>query len=175
MNSNAVPSSVKSPTRSLPQGCFTRNVPPPSHCTARFLVLLFCICCRQGFCAELHLADISMGKHIVVTTVFGLSGPLSDPMHCVQAFNSLGQSPCTVAAYMIATCNRGGEYLVCWLIQALCSHLYVDFTLSPLDPGESYFDGNTTFSSCECTTVGYSLISACGACQGETWYKCGNI
>ncbi|KAH9991386.1 hypothetical protein BJV77DRAFT_539433 [Russula vinacea] len=66
-------------------------------------------------------------------------------------FNSLGQSPCTVAAYMIATCNGG------------------DFTLSPLNEGGEY-NANTTFASCECTTVAYSLLSACGVCQGESWF-----
>jgi hypothetical protein len=35
--------------------------------------------------------------------------PLSDPMNCVQTFNSLGQNPCTVTAYMMATCDGGSE------------------------------------------------------------------
>jgi hypothetical protein len=90
----------------------TQNVHPPSHYTARHLVPLFCIFCRQDFCAEVHLSGISMGKHIAVTTFFELSAALSDPMHCVQTFNSLSQSPCTVVAYMIATCNGSGGFLI---------------------------------------------------------------
>ncbi|KAI0275685.1 hypothetical protein BGY98DRAFT_935629 [Russula aff. rugulosa BPL654] len=58
-------------------------------------------------------------------------------------FNSIGQSPCTVAAYMLGTCF-GGNY-----------------TLAPLPPGDTY-SGPTleTSNPCECSTVGYSLISA---------------
>jgi hypothetical protein len=37
---------------------------------------------------------------------------LSDLILCVQTFNSLGQSPCDVTAYMMSTCNEGGEFLL---------------------------------------------------------------
>ncbi|KAI0294252.1 hypothetical protein B0F90DRAFT_1670558 [Multifurca ochricompacta] len=53
----------------------------------------------------------------------------------------------------MATCNGGA------------------FTISALQPGHSYKgpsdidDGNL----CKCNTITYSLISACDACQGETW------
>ncbi|KAI0280144.1 hypothetical protein BGY98DRAFT_1175730, partial [Russula aff. rugulosa BPL654] len=58
-------------------------------------------------------------------------------------FNSLHQSPCTVAAYMLATCNEGS------------------YTLAPMPTGYGY-TGPTPESSnkCQCSTVGYSLISA---------------
>ncbi|KAI0246209.1 hypothetical protein BJV78DRAFT_1256868, partial [Lactifluus subvellereus] len=45
------------------------------------------------------------------------------------------------------------------------------FSIAPLDSGYSYTgpsgvdDGNL----CKCNTVTYSLISACDACQSETW------
>ena len=45
------------------------------------------------------------------STFFGL---LYDLMYCIQTFNSLGQSPCTVTAYMMATCNGGSEFFV-WM------------------------------------------------------------
>ncbi|KAI0250333.1 hypothetical protein BJV78DRAFT_590711 [Lactifluus subvellereus] len=67
--------------------------------------------------------------------------------------NSLRQSPCTVAAYLMATCNQGA------------------FSIAPLGPGYSYIgpngvdDGNL----CKCNTVAYSLLSACDGCQQETW------
>ncbi|KAI0275680.1 hypothetical protein BGY98DRAFT_991461 [Russula aff. rugulosa BPL654] len=71
----------------------------------------------------------------------------TDPSY-LWTFNSIGQSPCTVAAYMLSTCF-GGIY-----------------TLPPLPPGDSY-GGPTreTSNTCECSTVGYSLMSACITCQ----------
>ncbi|KAF8465594.1 hypothetical protein DFH94DRAFT_821701 [Russula ochroleuca] len=69
------------------------------------------------------------------------------------SFNTLGQSPCTVTAYMMGTCN-GGEY-----------------PLPPLDSGGLYFDHNPIIFLCECTTVGYSLFSACAACQGGSCWQ----
>ncbi|KAI0275677.1 hypothetical protein BGY98DRAFT_44273 [Russula aff. rugulosa BPL654] len=67
--------------------------------------------------------------------------------------NSLGQDPCTVVAYMMSTCN-GGQY-----------------SLWPLQPTWVYFGPSGTDNSdlCECSTVGYSLFSACAACQEQDW------
>ncbi|KAI0268456.1 hypothetical protein BGY98DRAFT_1138715 [Russula aff. rugulosa BPL654] len=64
------------------------------------------------------------------------------------SFNSIGQSPCIIAAYMLGTCY-GGLY-----------------TLPPPPPGDAY-GGPTreTSNECECSTVGYSLMSACATCQ----------
>ncbi|KAI0275684.1 hypothetical protein BGY98DRAFT_991499 [Russula aff. rugulosa BPL654] len=57
-------------------------------------------------------------------------------------FNSIGQSPCTVAAYML------------------------NYTLAPLPTGDTYSGATLeTSNPCECSTVGYSLISACVTCQ----------
>ncbi|KAF8465590.1 hypothetical protein DFH94DRAFT_354245 [Russula ochroleuca] len=68
-------------------------------------------------------------------------------------FNSLTQSPCTVIVNLMATCD-GGKY-----------------TLSPLAPGYVYYGpyGVADADLCYCNTVGYSLFSACGACQGQEW------
>ncbi|KAH9991387.1 hypothetical protein BJV77DRAFT_539475 [Russula vinacea] len=70
-------------------------------------------------------------------------------------FNSLTQSPCTVIVNMMATCS-GGKY-----------------SLSPLLPGSVYYGpyrtGDADTDLCYCNTVGYSLFSACGACQGHQW------
>ncbi|KAI0275683.1 hypothetical protein BGY98DRAFT_1098726 [Russula aff. rugulosa BPL654] len=65
-------------------------------------------------------------------------------------FNSIGQSPCIVAAYMLGTCYQG------------------IYNIPPLLPGDAYVGpalGNS--NTCECSTVGYSLISACVTCQGQ--------
>ncbi|KAH9984275.1 hypothetical protein BJV77DRAFT_200144 [Russula vinacea] len=69
------------------------------------------------------------------------------------SFNSLNQDPCKVAATMLGTCN-GSTY-----------------TMAPLQPGQSYSgpSGVDDSNLCKCSTVGYSLVSACGGCQGQTW------
>ncbi|KAH9980992.1 hypothetical protein BGW80DRAFT_1441597 [Lactifluus volemus] len=67
--------------------------------------------------------------------------------------NSLGQSPCLVAAYLAAVCNNGA------------------FDIPPLFPGNSYRgpDGQDETDLCKCNTVVFNLISACDACQGSPW------
>ncbi|KAI0290704.1 hypothetical protein BC826DRAFT_1025820 [Russula brevipes] len=69
------------------------------------------------------------------------------------SFNSLGQNACTVAAYLMSTCNGGS------------------FTIDSLQPGYSYTgpSGIDNSNLCKCSTIAYSLISACDACQSETW------
>ncbi|KAH9955175.1 hypothetical protein BGW80DRAFT_375566 [Lactifluus volemus] len=66
-------------------------------------------------------------------------------------FNSIGQSPCEVAAFLRSTCF-GGSY-----------------TLQPLSQGSTYPGPPSPDSPCGCTTVLYSLLSACDACQGDPW------
>ncbi|KAH9019596.1 hypothetical protein EDB83DRAFT_121516 [Lactarius deliciosus] len=58
------------------------------------------------------------------------------------SYNSMGQNPCNVAAYLEATCGTG----------------------------RSLYRGPNAGQSnlCECNTVVYSLVSACGACQGSS-------
>jgi len=69
------------------------------------------------------------------------------------AKNSLGQDPCTVASYMGGVCSSGV------------------LTIPALEPTQSYTGpplaqaGNT----CLCSTVYYSLLSACAACQERSF------
>ena len=53
------------------------------------------------------------------------------------------------------------------------------FILSPLPSGSSnvYFGPtkNTTNSSCQCSTVFYSLLSACAYCQNDTYLECSDF
>ncbi|KAF8477802.1 hypothetical protein DFH94DRAFT_846164 [Russula ochroleuca] len=76
--------------------------------------------------------------------------------------NSLNQSPCMVAAYMMSTCNGGS------------------FVISPLlDSNQSYAgpsaDGHDGSDLCKCNTIAYSLLSACDACQGSGWISFPNL
>ncbi|KAF9562199.1 hypothetical protein CPC08DRAFT_391330 [Agrocybe pediades] len=68
------------------------------------------------------------------------------------ASNSHNQSPCDVASSLIAVCNNGS------------------FPIEVL-PAMSHYLGPTlqTANPCQCNTVTYSLMSACGACQGRTY------
>jgi len=67
-------------------------------------------------------------------------------------FNSQKKSPCEVASSLLAVCNNGPV---------------------PVDglPSDSHYLGPTTqnANACQCNTVVYSLMSACGACQGRTY------
>ncbi|KAH9161228.1 hypothetical protein EDB89DRAFT_754399 [Lactarius sanguifluus] len=69
------------------------------------------------------------------------------------SFNSLGQNPCKVTAYMMSTCYRGV------------------FTVNPLSLGDIAYAGPSReevrdAGSCWCNSVAFSLISACSECQG---------
>ena len=52
---------------------------------------------------------------------------------------------------------------------------FAAFTIDTLRPGyESYYLGPSGIDAsdlCKCNTVTYSLISACGACQGANWLR----
>ncbi|KAI9455011.1 hypothetical protein BJY52DRAFT_366538 [Lactarius psammicola] len=69
------------------------------------------------------------------------------------SYNSLQQSPCWVTAYLAAVCNNGA------------------FAIPALLPQHSYTGPNGIDNGdiCKCNTVVYNLISACDACQGESW------
>ncbi|KAF8502640.1 hypothetical protein F5888DRAFT_1665805, partial [Russula emetica] len=64
------------------------------------------------------------------------------------SYNSLGQNPCMVASYMITECvgARPVESGTIWYT------------------GPDALDGSNKL--CLCSTVTYSLLSACGTCQG---------
>jgi len=64
------------------------------------------------------------------------------------AFNSLGQSPCLLAAYLLYPC-------------------FGELTIDPIKPNDYYapLDPGTL---CECNSVVYSAFSVCGACQNGT-------
>ncbi|TEB26543.1 hypothetical protein FA13DRAFT_1019483 [Coprinellus micaceus] len=80
--------------------------------------------------------------------------------------NSQGKTPCEVASSLLAVCNGG------------------TFDVAALRDGQHY-EGPTLVSnanSCICNTVTYSLMTACGLCQGKStlrwneWSKnCPNV
>jgi len=68
-------------------------------------------------------------------------------------FNSLRQSPCMVAAWLGGVCNGG------------------DYNLPPLPGPEYYYLGPAPGygNACACSSVFYSLISACSLCQSADY------
>ncbi|EJD41741.1 hypothetical protein AURDEDRAFT_153107 [Auricularia subglabra TFB-10046 SS5] len=71
-------------------------------------------------------------------------------------FNSLSQSPCQVASYLEGAC------------------IDTVFNIGKLPAGQHYVGpGDPSLSTeCACSAVTYSLVAACGACQGTTeWQK----
>jgi len=81
------------------------------------------------------------------------------------AFNSRGQSPCLVAAYLLNDCQGPG------------------FSVNPLPPDYGYVGPTKSEDNyCQCSTVTYSLLTACEDCQNvyflpwSTWsYNCSTI
>ncbi|KDR71524.1 hypothetical protein GALMADRAFT_229495 [Galerina marginata CBS 339.88] len=64
------------------------------------------------------------------------------------SFNSLNQSPCDIAAFLASVC------------------INQPFILQPLQPGFEYFGPPAGLGNpCRCSTVYYSLLSACSVCQ----------
>ncbi|KAI5122719.1 hypothetical protein M0805_009772 [Coniferiporia weirii] len=73
---------------------------------------------------------------------------------CIDNFdwmdNSLRQSPCLVAAYLLAECVGG------------------DWTVEPTTPSSHYAPPNsTTENQCQCSWAVYNTIQACADCQGQ--------
>jgi hypothetical protein len=55
---------------------------------------------------------------------------LYDLMDCVQTYNSAGQSPCTVTAYLMATCDGGREFFLFVCVSGPCSLISFQSTIS---------------------------------------------
>ena len=99
-------------------------------------------------------------------------GPIFEIHGLLQSYNSLNQNPCTVLAYMVATCNNGCECPVLCVGELPLYDLSCPaFTIDPLGlTGTSYSLYSNEDDMCKCNTIAYSLISACSACQGGIWH-----
>jgi hypothetical protein len=69
-----------------------------------------------------------------------------------QANNDLGQSPCLVAAKLVASTTCYDQ----------------EYNVDPLEKDAWYINGDDP-PDCMCNDVAYSLFSACGDCQGHVW------
>ncbi|KAI9459704.1 hypothetical protein BJY52DRAFT_1265151, partial [Lactarius psammicola] len=68
-----------------------------------------------------------------------------------QSYNSIGQDPCTIVAYLMATCYNG-EYSISSIRGPTYAYL-----------GPSILQST---NKCDCSTVSFNLFSACSKCQG---------
>src|SRR5258708_3854113 len=80
--------------------------------------------------------------------------------------------------YMFATCY-GCEFLAdCVYVHCgECGLIYlVAFTITPVYQGYAYRGPSPDSTDpCQCSTIGYSLLGACAACQGGESFECDHI
>ena len=85
-----------------------------------------------------------------------------------QTFSSIGQSPCDIALELLQVCYSQSVLSLSpfGLVQADIESLAVQ--VSPLIGTISAYPGPSLGSdtSCSCSSVYYSLLSACAYCQG---------
>jgi len=97
--------------------------------------------------------NLALGILSILTAVGSAAGQIAD-ITCLTTYswmtNTLGQNPCVIASYLEGACFD------------------VTFTISALPTG-SHYEGPSTPSNgndCICSSVVYSLVSACAICQG---------
>ncbi|KAF5315819.1 hypothetical protein D9611_004845 [Ephemerocybe angulata] len=102
------------------------------------------------------LARLSLLSLLLTTGLPATYGQTSN-VTCLPYYdwtsNSQKQTPCQVASSLLSLCNGGKP-----------------FDVVPLSAGQHY-QGPTTVSGsnpCMCNTVTYSLMAACGLCQGRS-------
>ena len=87
---------------------------------------------------------------------------------CSQTFNSRNQSPCEVATIVGGLCVDTGCKLYMHTMRS--SNLWAIDATNPLPPNATawHYGGPSVAeaTSCVCSSVYYSMLSACGLCQG---------
>ena len=93
----------------------------------------------------------------------------------LQTFNTLSQSPCDVAASLAAVCSPTGRersLAYIWPVVLLELLEHAGFNLEPLPSGYVYSGPRPeSATSCRCSSVFYSTLSACGYCQGRNYLR----
>ncbi|KIM48891.1 hypothetical protein M413DRAFT_438065 [Hebeloma cylindrosporum] len=95
------------------------------------------------------------GPILCLAAALSVLGQISDVKTCVASFNwtinSMGQTPCLVAAFLESQCG-------------------IPTAVNAIPPGTHYLGPNSAQQNpCICSSVTYSMVSACGACQGLTY------
>ena len=99
----------------------------------------------------------------------------------MQMLNAEAQTPCHVAAYLMSPClaTPYGEPLRFEEMFCLRRYGVLDAAVYALTSTLAHNDyyrapGPATFpaNGCNCNTVLYSMLAACGTCQGESYISC---
>lgn len=90
----------------------------------------------------------------------------------LQAINSEGQTPCLVAAYLESACGRRAYSLILHLLSPIlirCPERTAT-QVNAVPVNNQYLGPNSTQQNpCLCSSVTYSLVSACGGCQARNF------
>jgi hypothetical protein len=89
-------------------------------------------------------------------------------------YNSLTQSPCDVAYELASVCVNGREWFLVQLIILVLNSLAnaAESNPQPLLPDYAYIGPTPAYANlCLCSSVYYSLKSACGYCQGRQFIR----
>jgi len=99
---------------------------------------------------DVYLSWLALAA-LPVVVAQGSFANCTDIVNFRWVFNSKGQSPCEVVQDLSTTCEPNG------------------FTLQPLTSGSYPGPSVGQTNNCHCSSIFYSLISACGACQDGNW------
>jgi hypothetical protein len=81
--------------------------------------------------------------------------------------NSKNQNPCVVSAYLQGACNDGRTFVSYYVFHS--SNFQQEFTVDPLPTGTHYTGPYADEqNACQCSSVTYNSVSACGLCQNRT-------
>ncbi|KAJ7581075.1 hypothetical protein C8J56DRAFT_256370 [Mycena floridula] len=92
----------------------------------------------------------------LLTLPYVVEADITSNATCLSSFkwasNACGQNPCLVAAHLQSTCVSGS------------------YSLAALGPNSHYIGpARDQANPCQCSSVVYSLMSACAACQGQNY------
>ena len=97
---------------------------------------------------------------------------LSDQISICQMFNSLNESPCDVAVSLVIPCHSSSKYIHFFLVCESMFFAFVDIDIFPLPTGYYYTGPHYGYATpCHCNSVYYSVLSACGYCQGRNFIR----
>lgn len=83
--------------------------------------------------------------------------------------NGMNQNPCLVSAYLQGACNGGRMFLSYYTSHLQISNVQPEFSVGALPPDTHYTGPYADESNeCQCSSVTYNTVSACGLCQNAT-------
>ncbi|PPQ63071.1 hypothetical protein CVT24_005926 [Panaeolus cyanescens] len=107
----------------------------------------------------------------LLSIALSISAQASNVTTCIPAYrwsiNNLRQTPCLVAAYLASSCGTRESSQAVTYISFISKLLSLATRVDSIPPGNHYVGPTfATADVCKCSTVYYSMMSACGGCQG---------